>query len=142
MILNTTKVLTALMADYRVQLVVLEKYDALDHDEVPLSRLTALKMMYPSVTKGNISPEASIFERNFKRKNNIFPNQFATRGFDVMFDVILRLAQEEGFVATTTAKASEQVENKFDYEMADGGNFNNGVYILQYNEDLTLTQAE
>jgi len=120
----------------------LEKNDAIDNEEVPLSRLTNLKMMYPSVTKSNMSAEGSIFEKNFKRKNNIFPNQFATRGFDVTFDVILRLFQEEGFVGAAAAKASEQVENKFVYEAVNGGNVNTGVYILQYNADLTLTVAQ
>ena len=77
-----------------------------------------------------------------KRKTTFSPNQFATRGFDVTFDVILRLFQEEGFVATTGTKSSEQVENKFVYEVINGGNYNKGVYLLQYNESLTLTEAE
>jgi LysM repeat protein len=142
MILNATKVLTALQKEYQVQLVLLEKTDAIDHEEIPLDRLIALKMIYPSVTKNNNTAEAAIYEKNFKKKNNIFPNQFATRGFDVTFDVILRLYQEEGFAATADAKASEQVENKFVYGTINGGNYNKGVYILQYNDDLSLTQAQ
>jgi LysM repeat protein len=142
MILNATRVLTALQKEYQIQLVLLEKTDAIDHEEIPLDRLLALKMIYPSVTKNNNSPEAAIYEKNFKRKNNIFPNQFATRGFDVTFDVILRLYQEEGFAGAATDKASEQVENKFVYETINGGNYNKGVYILQYNDDLSLTQAQ
>jgi len=142
MLINATKVIAGVMADYQVQLVMLEKNDAIDSDEIPLARLTSLKMIYPSVTKSNTTPEASVFEKNFKKKNNIFPNQFATRGFDVTFDVILRLFQEEGFVAAAQSKASEQVENKFVYEMINGGNINSGVYILQYNDDLSLTPAQ
>jgi hypothetical protein len=38
--------------------------------------------MYPSVTRENQSPEAMIFEKEFKRKNNI-SSTFATRGFDI-----------------------------------------------------------
>lgn len=142
MILNATKVLATLQKDYQIQLVVLEKNDAMDHDEIPLERLMALKMIYPSVTKNNFSAEAAVYERNYKIKNNIFPNQYATRGFDVTFDTILRLFQEEGFVATTGTRSSEQVENKFIYEVINGGNYNKGVYLLQYSDGLILKQAE
>lgn len=142
MILNATKVLAAMQKDYQVQLVLLEKNDAIDNEEIPLERLISLKMIYPSVTKNNFSPEAAIYEKNYKKKNNIFPNQYATRGFDVTFDVILRLFQKEGFVAATGSKSSEQVENKFVYEVKEGGNYNKGVYLLQYSEGLILTQAQ
>ncbi len=142
MILNTTKVLAGALADYRIQLVVLETTDKLEHDEVPLSRLTALKMLYPSVTNDTETPATALFGKVFRQKNGVNPSQFATRGFDVTFDVILRLFQEESFTDVINAKATEYVENKFAYEAINGGNYNNGVYILQYDEDLTIKQAQ
>jgi LysM repeat protein len=142
MILNTTKVLAGALTDYRIQLVVLETTDKLEHDEVPLSRLTALKMLYPSVTNDSETPATALFGKVFRQKNGVNPSQFATRGFDVTFDVILRLFQEESFTDVINAKATEYVENKFAYEAINGGNYNNGVYILQYDEDLTIKQAQ
>lgn len=142
MIVNATKVLAAAQTEYQIQLVVLDRTDALEHDEVPLERLTKLKMIYPSVTNDSDTPGGAIFNKTYKQKNGTFPNQFATRGFDVTFDVILRLFQEESFVETTASKATEQVENKFVYETVNGGNYNSGVYIMYYDEDLSVKQAQ
>ena len=142
MIVNTTKVLMAVLPEYQIQLVVLDSTDALEHDEVPLDRLTKLKMIYPSVTNDSDTPGGAIFNKMYKQKNGTFPSQFATRGFDVTFDVIMRMFQEESFAETTTSKATEQVENKFAYETANGGNYNNGVYIMYYDEDLSIKQAQ
>lgn len=142
MVLSTTKALADVLPEYQIQLVVLERYDIFDNDELPLNRLTSLKMLYPSVTRSNESPEAAIFARQFKEKNGIFPSQYATRGFDVTFDTILRLFQEEGFEKAASDKASEQVENKFVYMEQNEGNYNTGVYILQYNDDLSVKPAE
>ena len=44
---------------------------------------------------------------------------------------------------STGNQVAEQVENKFDYRpRAEGGYINKGVYILQYNKDLTISVAE
>jgi LysM repeat protein len=142
MVLNTTKILADALAEFQLQLVVLEKTETLDYDEIPLARLTSLKMMYPSITKDNETTNDDIFARSFKQKNGIFPNQFATRGFDVTFDVIVRLFQEEDFKTVMAGKTSEQAENKFSYESSNGGNFNTGVYIMYYDTDLSVKEAQ
>lgn len=142
MVSGASKTLAILQEQYQIQLAVLEKTDILDHDEVPLQKLTALKMLYPSVTNDSENPESVIFSKMFKEKNNTFPNQFATRGFDVTFDVILRLFQDSSFEEVMDTKASEQVENKFAYRSMNGGNYNTGVYILYYDTDLSVKQAQ
>ncbi len=142
MVLNTTKVMAGALADYQIQLVVTEITDALENDEMPMERLAKLKMLYPSTARNNDSPEAAVFARVFKEKNGVMPNQFATRGFDVTFDTILRLFQEDGFAEGAETIISEQVENRFSYSSENGGNYNTGVYIMQYGEGLTIKQAE
>ena len=143
LILKTLNALINLQKNYQVQLVILEKNETLDFDEIPLSKLTRLKMLYPSMSRDNSSLEANIFEKEFKIKNKIFPNQYATRGFDLTFDTILRLSQEKSFVETIEEISSEQVDNKFEFEKNfDGGFFNNGVYILEYQPDLTIKEAK
>ncbi len=142
MVSNTVRILTGLQEEYQIQLAVLEKTAVFDHDEVPLHRLTALKMLYPSVTNDSETEESKMFAKVFKEKNAVFPNQFASRGFDVTFDVILRLFQEQPFGETMGNIASEQAENKFIYRDINGGNYNVGVYILYYDEDLRIKQAQ
>ncbi|UUC44283.1 LysM peptidoglycan-binding domain-containing protein [Flavobacterium cerinum] len=142
LVLNSLNILVSALSQFQVQLVTLEKNETLDFEEIPLSRLTKLKLLYPSVTKDNETPEALVFATTFKKKNNIFPNRFATRGFDVTFDVIVRMFQENGFKESITETASEQVENKFDYVGLGGGYYNTGVYIMNYNDDLTVKEAK
>ncbi len=142
-IFTTTSAMSSVMKDYQVQLVILESNETLDFEEIALSRLTKLKMAYPSATKDNDSDEAQKFERAFKKKNKILPNQYAVRGFDLTFDTMLRLAQDKPFEESINDDATEQVESKFDYAKKISGGFTNkGIYILYYDEDLTIKQAQ
>lgn len=143
LILSTTSNLSSQLVNFDIKLVTLSENEALDYEEIPMSRLTKLKMHYPSITKVNESKEANIFENNFRKKNKVLPNQFATRGFDVTFDTLLRLNQEKTLLENCNTTASEQVENKFDYQANPNGGYNNkGVYILFYDTDLTIKEAK
>jgi hypothetical protein len=141
MILTSTNALIALMLDFQIQLVILEPNPTLDFEEIDLNRLAKLKLLYASITRDNETPEASIFELAYKNKNKIFPNQYATRGFDITFDVLLRLSQDKTFEETINSSATEQIENKFDYSKTANGYINKGVYILYFDTDLSIKVA-
>lgn len=142
-ILSTTNVLLAALKDFDIRLVILENNPTLDYDEIALSRLTKLKMTYPSLSRDNNSINAKIFEISFKKKNKILPSLYATRGFDITFDTMLRLSQNKSYEQTINDASSELVESKFDYQKKiSGGYINKGMFILQYNSDLTITEAE
>ncbi|MFV5695732.1 LysM peptidoglycan-binding domain-containing protein [Flavobacterium sp. LB3P122] len=142
MIKSTMATMMGAMAMYRVQLVILEPNETLDTDEINFVNLTKLKLMYPSVTRENESPGALIFDKEFKKKNKIAPSAFATRGFDITFDTMMRLSQGKKYEETANAMATEQVDNKFEYyKKEEGGYTNKGVYILYYDTDLTIKEA-
>ena len=142
-IISITSVLANALKEYQIQLVLLEANDNIDFDEIPLSRLTKLKLTYPSLTKENTSDEAKKFEKAYKKKNKVYPNQYATRGFDLTLDTMLRLSQEITFEETCNTTTTEQVENKFEYsKKLSGGYANNGCYILFYDTDLTIKTAQ
>ncbi|AWG21870.1 peptidoglycan-binding protein [Flavobacterium faecale] len=142
MIKTTISMMLNVMKDYQVQLVILEPNDTLNFEEIKIDNLVKLKLMYPSVTRENISPEGMVFDRNFKNTNNIFPGVYATRGFDVTFDTMMRLVQDVKFEQTVNAVATKQVDNKFEYyRKADGGYTNKGVFILYYDTDLMIKEA-
>jgi LysM repeat protein len=142
-ILATTNAMLALMPEYQIQLVILEPNPTLDFDEIEMSRLTKLKMLYPSIVRENLSPEADFFRNNFKKTNKVFPNQFAMRGFDLTFDTLLRLSQDKNFQETSENVATEQIENKFNYTKNSSESYSNkGIYIVYYDTDLTIKQAE
>lgn len=142
MILNVTSILGNLKKKYDIQLVVFELYESLDFEEIPMKRYTNLKMMYPSVTKNNQSGYYKSFQEKFKKANNINPNLFATRGFDVTLDTILRIYQENGFQDSALTSMSEQLESKFNYIKIEEGNYNTGIYLMQYTDDLTIEEAK
>lgn len=142
MILATTSVMLAAQKEYQVQLVILEPNETLDFEEISLTRLTKLKLLYPSLSRPNEAVEANQFDAKYKKLNKILPNQYAIRGFDVTFDTLVRLSQDKTFAETVQATSSEQIENKFDYVAnTTYGYSNNGIYILYYDTDLTIKEA-
>lgn len=142
MIKSTMAVMMSLMANYKVQLVILESNETLDTDEINFENLTKLNLMYPSIARENESPEALIFEKEYRKDNKISPSTYATRGFDVTFDTMMRLSQGKSYQETVDSIATEQVDNKFEYyKKADGGYTNKGIYILYYDTDLTIKET-
>ena len=142
MILTTTNALMAELSNFQIQLAIIEPNETLDFEEISLKRLTILKMIYPSLTKDNESPAALIFENSYRKANKIFPSQYAVRGFDITFDTMLRLSQGKTFEASANEDKTEQVESKFEYAKKDTeGYVNKGIYILEYQDDLTVKQV-
>jgi LysM repeat protein len=142
MIKSTMAAMMSVMANYKVQLVILEPNETLDTDEINFENLTKLNLMYPSITRENESAEALIFEKEYRKDNKISPSTYATRGFDVTFDTMMRLSQGKSYQETADSLATEQVDNKFEYyKKADGGYTNKGIYILYYDTDLTIKEA-
>ncbi|WP_281336105.1 LysM peptidoglycan-binding domain-containing protein [Flavobacterium eburneipallidum] len=142
MIKWTMNTMIGAMKMYKVQLVILEPNETLDTDEISFEQLTKLQLMYPSVIRENESPEALIFEKEYRKKNKILPSNFATRGFDVTFDTMLRLSQDKSYQETVDTTATEQVDNKFEFYKREGGGYTNkGVYILHYDTDLMVKEA-
>ena len=143
MIKATVAAMLSAMETYRVQLVILEPNETLDTAEISMENLAKLNLMYPSVARDNESAEAQIFKKEFKIKNKVNPTDFATRGFDVTFDTMMRLSQDKKYQETVENSATEQVDNKFEYyKKIDGGYANKGIYILYYDTDLTVKEAQ
>ncbi len=142
MILASTTAMLNLQKDFQLQMVIMEPNETLDFEEISLTRLTKLNLLYPSLSRPNETDEANQFDAKYKKINKITPNQYAIRGFDITFDTLLRLSQEKTFEETVKKSSSEQIENKFDYvQNATDGYSNNGIYILYYDTDLTIKEV-
>ncbi|MBU3680766.1 MAG: LysM peptidoglycan-binding domain-containing protein [Flavobacterium sp.] len=140
LILSSTAMLCSLLPNFTIQLAILEPNETLDYEEIPIKRLTDLKLLYPSVTRENNSAEAQHFRNHYKQINKVFPNQYAIRGFDLTFDTLLRLSQNGSFDSTTTI-ATQQVEYQFNYaNTKDNAFVNSGVYLLELQADLSIKQ--
>ncbi len=128
---------------YMVDLATMDMNGAFDNPEIPLVKLVKLNLHYPSLTREDGDRNQTTFAKKYKSQNNVFPNQYAIRGFDLTFDVILRLAQDISFKETMIKYETEYVENRFSYDKdAEGGYFNRGVYVLRYDEDFTIKKLK
>lgn len=127
---------------FDIQVASFDKSEVFDYSEIKIETLVALHYTFPSVTRDSETSLDTAFAREFKSQNNTLPNRFAIRGYDVTLDVILRMFQREGFAGSIGVKSTE-IENKFVYSKnSDGTIRNKGVYILQYNDDLTVKVIE
>ncbi|WCM42387.1 LysM peptidoglycan-binding domain-containing protein [Flavobacterium sp. CBA20B-1] len=137
-LLNTLK---TLQKEFIIQLVTLEKLEVLDSSDVAINDLIALKYTFPSITNDAENSKKSKFINTYRTAYGKNPSRFAVRGYDVTYDVITRMFESEEDT-NIFDYGSQQVENKFAYVNENGGVYNNAVYILQYNEDLTLKEAQ
>ncbi|WP_158963324.1 LysM peptidoglycan-binding domain-containing protein [Myroides fluvii] len=127
---------------FDIQVASFDKSEVFDYGEIKIETLVALHYTFPSVTRDSESSLDTAFAREYKALNNAMPNRFAIRGYDVTLDVILRMFQKEGFTGALGMKSTE-IENKFVYSKNPEGTVRNrGVYILQYNDDLTVKVVE
>lgn len=138
-ITGTTRLLVEAQPQYDIQLAVAELTDKYEHNEMPLDRLIKLKTLYPSATNDSHDERYQQFAKVFRQKNGYNPTAFATRGFDVTFDVIVRLFQSENFNTLQQNVVTDQVANRFNYT---NGNQNSGVYIMQYEEGNIIKQIK
>lgn len=142
LILATTNLLLNELANFKIQLAIIEANETLEFEEVSLKRLMILKLLYPSMTRENSTAEAAIFQKKYKEQNKVFPSVFATRGFDLTFDTLVRITQNSSFNASAKDFTSEQVESKFAYKKnGNEGYTNQGVYIMEYQDDLTVKRV-
>lgn len=129
-------------ASFDIQVASFDKSEVFDYGEIKIETLVALHYTFPSVTRDSESSLDTAFAREYKAQNNAMPNRFAIRGYDVTLDVILRMFQKDGFRGALGMKSTE-IENKFVYSKNPEGTVRNrGVYILQYNDDLTVKVVE
>ena len=89
------------------------------------------------------SPITILFNKQYMRKNMVLPSNYATKGFDITYDILMRLASGEKLKTTFKEGASYRVESKFDYSTKLFGiTENKGLFIVKYNKDLSLKRLK
>lgn len=83
-----------------------------------------------------------IFNRKYEAKNHSFPSEYATKGFDVTYDILIRLASGNSLNKTFKQGTSIRVANKFKYDTKlFGSTSNKGLFIVKYNKDLSVDRV-
>lgn len=110
--------------------------------DVSNSHLARLNFTYVTTEFNQVtSVENRSFQKMYKQKYHIRPSEYANRGFDVMYDTLLRLSNADDFTEGTKLGISERVMTKFDYnKRLFGSTENHGVFLLQYQNNLDLIE--
>lgn len=116
-----------------VRMFTTDRNQAFENDVISNSHLSNLNFTYPSVYRevGNDG-----FARRYKKRFGDSPDRYAVRGFDITYDLLLKLAYKNNLIEVSkligeTAYAG----NKFSYEKEfASGYFNQASFIMMYDE--------
>lgn len=124
----------------RVRMFTTDKNNAFDNDVISSTHLSNLRFTYPSVYR---EAPSDAFERRYKAKYGVVPDRFAVRGFDVTFDLLLKLAYKNDLLDVSKFIGETQYSgSKFDYEKdISSGYFNKASYIMGY-DNMYIKELE
>lgn len=132
LISSVTSILNSARTDSTsVRMFTTNKNRAFDNDVISGSHLSNLQFTYPSVYReaGNDS-----FVRRYLERFGSEPDRYAVRGFDLTFDLLLKLAYKPDlFEASSEIGTTEYTGNKFNYNKELlSGYYNKASYIMMY----------
>ena len=113
-------------------------YDKIDNRKLAKIGFTYISDDFVDATAEN----TKIFNKQYQKKNNALPSFYATKGFDITYDILVRLASGKELRTTLDEGVSVRVESKFDYRNSNTVPENKGLFIVRYNKDLTLTRLK
>ena len=82
--------------------------------------------------------------KSYAAKYGTKPNSYAIRGYDITYDLLLRLSSKDDMSNIASSPyITEYVENKFSYvKNTDGGYTNQACYIMCYKPGLEINLVE
>ena len=134
MVSSVTSILNSSNSDTtKVRMFTTLKNKAFENDVISGAHLSNLHFTFPSVFK-EINSEA--FRRRYRRRYGGDPDRYAARGFDLTFDLLLKLAyRKDLFQVSETLGQTEYTGNKFNYSKDLGSAYyNTASYIMMYDE--------
>ena len=123
-----------------VRMFTTDRNKAFDNGAISVSHLSNLNFTYPSVYR-EVGDNSFVrrYEKRFKSK----PDRFAVRGFDITYDLLLKLAYKNDlFAISRLIGETEYSGNKFNYEKdSASGYFNTASYIMTY-QDMHIIEIK
>lgn len=140
---SATSALNRLARNNRIVLLTTNKNSSFDSNVLSNDHLGRLQFHFPSEYKEFDETIEDKFIETYKAKYDVIPNNYTVRGYDIALDVLLRLGAMSSLERSVKANVlTEYVENKFFYRArSNGGFYNDAVYIMHFNDDLTLSIA-
>lgn len=134
--------IVVLPEEVTAQMILVDKNEA--YDKIDNNKLARVNLTYvTNVFIDETAEEVKSFLKKYEKKNYAPPLNYAIKGFDITYDTLIRLASGEDLTETFKKGTSLRIENKFDYnKKIFGTTSNNGLFIVKYNQDLSLTRLD
>jgi len=141
---SATSALNRLSRSNKITLFTTNKNSGFESDVVTNEHLGELRFHFPSEYKEFDESVTDSFIEAYRGKYGYIPNKYTVRGYDLTLDVLLRLGAMGTMEESVNANIiTEYVENKFLYKpKSNGGFYNDAIYIMHLNKDLTLSVAK
>lgn len=106
--------------------------------------LGRLNYTFPSAEYSDFnSLNVQSFVKQYKERYIASPSQNAIRGFDVTYDILFRMLYNGKNVESIDQFKFDRISARFDYKPTSVAGFeNNGIFVLKYEPDLSLTLLE
>ncbi|MEQ8220159.1 MAG: LysM peptidoglycan-binding domain-containing protein [Arenibacter sp.] len=126
--------------DIGIRLFTTDKNKAFDSEVVSYSHLSNLRFTYPSASR-EIGENS--FVKLYRKRFGADPDAYAVRGFDLTYDLLLKLAYKNDLVsASKLVGETEYVGNKFNFNKdISSGYYNRASYILGY-ENMNVIELK
>nr|WP_298997715.1 LysM peptidoglycan-binding domain-containing protein [uncultured Allomuricauda sp.] len=127
--------------EIKVRMFTTSFNNAFENNAVSKTHLSNLKFSYPSFYKeGDNDAFTKAYRKRFR---GVKPDRYATRGFDLTFDILLKLAHKNNLFETSKIVGSTEYSgNSFDYYKDwSSGYHNHAGYIMEY-DSLQIKQVQ
>jgi len=126
--------------EIKVRMFTTNKNRAFENDVISGTHLSNLNFTFPSAYR---EPGNDSFVRQYQRRWGSSPDRYATRGFDLTYDLLLKLAFKMNlFEASELIGVTEYTGNKFNYSKdLASGYFNTASYIMMY-DSMHVTEVK
>jgi len=123
-----------------IRMFTTDKNEAFENEVISNSHLSNLNFTYPSVYR-EISNDS--FAKRYRQRFGDTPDRYAVRGFDITYDLLLKLAYKNNLVeASKLIGETEYTGNKFSYEKDfASGYFNQSSFIMKY-ENMRIKEIK
>ncbi|MCF6348921.1 MAG: LysM peptidoglycan-binding domain-containing protein [Flavobacteriaceae bacterium] len=114
-----------------------------NYDKVINDHLARVNFHYPTANfVDHENDQVQKFIQKYKAKNHAEPSEYAFKGFDITYDVLLRLATYTDTESAFNGGISERTSCKFQYIKNPTKGFENkGVFLVKY-DGLNLLKVE
>jgi len=119
-----------------LQLFTLNTFD--DFGYLDFNHLSALNWCFTATEFTAFdSKENRAFVRSFSKKNHIFPDKYAYKGYDLTYDVLMRISSKGNLKSGLNGGVSTRLAHRYNYQATVYGDLvNTGMMMVSFNKEM------